>query len=199
MELLAAAKGGPRTNRTAGVGQAWFAQVGEPYDVDPWPDFVDLTAPDALHPPETLWLDWFRWLDAGAAIPPASHLTWVHVPDGQRASTTDIERAMIQGKVCAGTGPLLILRVEGAGPGEVAPASAGWPPGYAALTGEGVAELDTVTLYVDGEALDSWQLTEDHWDLETTLPQNWRWALLAGWRDDGSAWATTGPVWTSPP
>lgn len=198
-ELLAAAKGGPRTDRTAVVGQDWLALVGAPYDVDPWPDFVDLTAPDELHPPDTLWSDWFRWLDAGAAIPPASHLTWVQVPDGQFASSTDIERAMIQGKVCAGTGPLLILRVEGAGPGEVAPASAGWPDGYAALTGEGVADLDTVTLYVDGEAFDSWEVTQDHWDLETTLPQDWRWALLAGWREDGSAWATTGPVWTNPP
>lgn len=199
-ELLAAAKGGPRSPRTALVDQAWLLEVDAPFSTDPWPDLIALQAPSSVQPPELLWADWFRWLDAGAAIPPGSATTWVQIPDADLASSTDIERAMIQGKVCAGTGPLLVLRVEGAGPGEVAPASAGWPEGYAAMTGEQVGTLDTVGLYADGHLLETWRLDkETPWFQETTLPEGIRWAILAGWAEDGSEWATTGPVWIDPP
>lgn len=180
------------------VDLLWLAEVAEPFSVEPSPWFIWLNA-SPMAEPDTAWHDWFRWLDARVPLTPAGPVTWARVPNPDALGRVDVERALNQGHVSAGTGPLISLRVEGAGPGEIAPAQGRWP----SLSFEGQLTdangLQRAALIVNGQVHQTWDVDGDALFVEGSIPEDTRWVVLAGWALDGSDWATTGAIWRDPP
>jgi len=197
-EALASAAGGPGKDRRTMVDLAWLREVREPYTVGPTPWFVALATSEAFNP-TTDWQDWFRWLDASAPLSPAGPVTWVHVPNARQLGLVDVETALNRGHVSTGTGPLISLRVEGAGPGDIAPAQGRWPP--RSFEGQLIdtAGLDQAALIVNGNIHQQWDVKDDALYVAGQVPEDAHWIVLTAWSVDGIEWATTGAIWRDPP
>lgn len=189
-DALAVAWGGPSRDRFTAVDAAFLTFVGPPWLVEPRPDYVHLKHPDA--DPEG-WARWFAWLDARATLGPLGPVTWVPVPDPSVWSTVDVERGLVRGRASAGTGPLLTLEVEGAGPGELLPVDGSASTVRAVLCG---GPLDRLALVGTGGMV----LAEDQGvELEAELVLEPGWLLALAWDEDGEEWAVTSPVWLETP
>lgn len=186
-DAAGALRRGAGTDGALLVDLGWLGMVpGEPFVVAPRPDFVRLTAPD---PELVAWARWFAWLDAGRALVPVGPVTWVPVPDPERASVADVEQPLFRGRVAAGSGPLLTLAIDGLPSGAVVPYGG------------------THRVEVDLRGAD-WPI--QLWGTaglrrRADAPQVADVAFDAGWviafaQDpaDPARWVVTGPVWLAP-
>lgn len=198
LDALAAAVYGDA--RIVAVDAAWVRSAPAPLLWDPQPRAMALASLDDLD-------DWTDVLDAGLLVAPLGPLAWLEgVPaDG---SVVDADAAMLEGRVVAGNGPYIDLRVDGSGPGSlvtrqpllavrVRVEAPDWMP---------LTEARLVT--TGGRELARWPL-EDRGPvrLDRTVlvaPGDWIIATVAG--DEAApplleapAWAVTAPVWITPP
>ena len=191
-DALAAAYGGDGASRFTIVDQAWLEAAPPVFEISPQPDFLRLSAPGEDF---AAWDDWFAWLDAGVDLVPVGELTWVSVADGERYGAVDVEDGLIRGRVVATTGPVLLLDVDGFGPGEVVPVRHARPLRRAITVDARGAGLEEVALLGrGGQILERWAVDE----LPATIwtrPEGW---VLAAGRSEGS-WSATGPIWLDPP
>ncbi len=211
-DALSAMWGGPKSDRYIAVDLGWLELSGAPPAL-PNPDFVHLDRPPGVD--ASAWSPWFDWLDASVAMVPTGPLTWVPVIDPTLISNADVEQPLIFGTVCASTGPLLTLTVDGHRSGEVAeatpPTLQGSPPDVA-RSDERVVTIELL----GGTALDHLVLLSEGGEIVATLDVEpdgptshtrrvqvpGRWIVAAAWADDDSSdapWAVTGPVWTRVP
>jgi len=197
-ETLAAAKGGPVTDRLAVVDLAALEKLGPPFSTDPAPDLVLLGHPGANGPIDSDWQPWFAWLDAGGLLTPVGPRTWVDVVDPSLYGWVDVEAGLISGHAVATTGALLTLDIEGFTPGDVVPEDdrqPGWTVDVAVYGGE---DLDQLALIGAGGALiRSWpaQTAVE----EFLLLEGERWVAAMAWSTASDHFAVTGPVWVNPP
>jgi len=201
-DALAAAQGGPGTNRTTAIDLPWLQESSSPWLLWPRPDGVFLsTAPSG----STLlqhWQPWFEWLDAAIPITPMGPLTWLEVGQSQALARSDYLAAVTAGRAIASTGPLIRFDVDGLSPGEVLSEEAtedsahlcfleilpSQPPlTHALLVTEG------------GEVLQEWDV--DNWpvSLQHTTAELGRWIVALAHSDDGEHWAVSSPIWNHPP
>lgn len=196
-EALAAARGGPGSDRTTVVDLPWLEAVGLPWEVDPHPDLVLLDGPGPDGPAGGAWDRWFTWLDHGGDLVPAGPRVWVDVADPTLFGRADVELALLRGNVVATTGPLVTLAVAGVVPGEVVvrervEPNPSFPVSITVASGE--RPVDHVALLGDGGVvLRQWEV-DGAGTFETTTTAG-RWRLAVAWSDDGTTWAATGPVW----
>lgn len=211
VDALAAMWGGESANRFVAVDYAWLAEVGAPWTTRPQPDFVHLPEPGPGGPITGVWRDWFAWLDAGADLVPLGPYTWVDVPDPAYLAEADVEQGLVRGEVCATTGPLVTLDIDGLGPGDVRPEASGdtgdtgapppriEPSHIRAAVQDATGSVLYLALFTNGgELLASWAV---HGGGERSLDVvlDGTWVIAVAWSGDGNTWAVTGPVWSSAP
>ncbi|MFT4621760.1 MAG: hypothetical protein ACI8PZ_000412 [Myxococcota bacterium] len=196
-DLLAAARGGPNTNRRTVVDLPWFSEAPPPWDADPHPTYVRLSHPGA-DDPQSAWASWISWLDAGIAVPPVGDLTWVEVDDASAPADPDVLAGLAAGATVATTGPLLVLRWAGATHGEVV------APGRLSdtdvrLTGVGLGALDELVVFGSDGAVYEGPLSSDHISIRFELGGDPGWLMAAAWDTEGSEWVATSPIWRDAP
>lgn len=195
LTALGAASGGARGSRWLAVDLPWLQQAGAPFDVAPQPDFVRLGHPG---PDGSSWAPWFAWLDAGVDLVPTGPATWVEVPDPEVVHEVDVEGGMLLGQVCATTGPLLELEVDGAGPGDIIePRPDRVTRQVVRVTIHGGEQLDRAVLLGPGGAILR-ELPVTSSSHRFQLDEHYGWLAAAAWDSDGAEWAVTGPVWRAP-
>lgn len=160
--VLAQAKGYADPDRVAVVDTTWIAAAGLPAT---WPE-----DPDALRLADLSDLDsLFELLDAEVRVAVAGPWTWIEADDTLGPpSMAALDRAVVQGRTVATTGPLVTLR-------RVALPQDHW---------QIVASSGSTELWVDGV-----MVAED----ERVVPfvgQRWAVAVVRG-----EDWAVTSPVW----
>ncbi len=196
-DLLAAAAGGPNTNRRTVVDLAWFDAAPAPWEADPHPHYVRLDHP-GLEAPEDAWQAWLGWLDGGYLVTPVGDLTWLDVADAAAPTEADALAGLAAGATVATTGPLVVLRWAGASHGEVIDPTR-LPDGEVALTITGLETTHTVALLSDLGRLTEWAVEPPgatlRYRLDSAEPG---WLAAAAWDPDAS-WAMTGPVWREAP
>lgn len=180
---LAAAWGGPGTDRYTAVDLAWLAAVATPpAAVQPRPDIVWLDDPD--DDPAAAWRPWWRWLDAGVPLVPLGPFAWAPVLDPDLFGPVDVERALVEDRWVATTGPRLDLRVGDAQPGQIAP-------------------FGEVRVAVSGGLNHVWLITEGGRvvadapigrETASYARPAGAWVVAVATGPDG-AWAATAPVW----
>ncbi|MEQ1569431.1 MAG: hypothetical protein ABMA64_27590, partial [Myxococcota bacterium] len=189
----ALAWGGPDDARTLWVDLGWLDAV-DPNAADPAPDLVALAAPG---PELSGFAPWFRWLDAHRFVVPTGPVTWVRVDAPRDPGRADIEQGLTRGDVCAGTGPLVLLTVATARPGDtlgprtVAPAR---------IEVRNAGSADTYAVVSDGRVWSA-PLPADGLALDRAIVVPERWVAAAVWSsaDPDGTWAITAPVWTRAP
>jgi hypothetical protein len=188
-EALALSAAGTASNRFLAVDLAWLEAAGAPFELHAPPDVVRLDHPG--DDPSAAWAPWFRWLDAARPLSPVGPYAWVDVDDATAYGAVDVERGLLLGRSAATTGPLLVLDVNGVGPGEVVTqpgrrlrAHVSLPSGelpHTALIGEG------------GRVLGAW----DGASATITVEEPGRYVVAVAWSDTG--FVAAGPVWIEAP
>lgn len=190
-----AAAGGDRRQVVVDLEQ--LDVLGVPWSTSPRPTHVAL-GPPGIPGPVVAWAPLWRWIDAGVPIIPLGDRVLVGVPDADSASGTDLEAALVRGRVMASSGGEIWLTVGEAGPGEVVPD----PIGASAspeLIGDW-REQARAMLVVDGTPHATWRAVDPIG--EVALPDDARWTALVVWEpsaDEAAVWATTAPIWLRPP
>lgn len=193
-DALAAAVGGITRDRHTVVDLGWLEQAPAPWAVSPGPEGVFLEPPGTEGP--AAWAPWFAWLDAAVPLTPVGPLTWFEVANPSALAAEDFEQAFTAGRSVATTGPLLLLSVGDAEPGDVAPTDL-----VRLVHGElGAArDVDHVAVLGDGGTV-LWQHeldgTDDVFAFDALVPPG-RWLALAAWDDAGTAFAITAPLWVN--
>jgi hypothetical protein len=187
------------------VDLAWMDALDQaPASLRTWPTLVRLEDGD----PAT-WGRWPDWLDAGVPVHPAGPMAWVEVPDRRVWDKPEIERAIVRGALCAGTGPWAHLEAAGIGPGEWAGREPAWiePLGeidrlpwrfHASVRGVD-DEIDRAALVGrGGRVLREWSFERLPFDVDVDV-YTAGWVSLAAWSTTTDAWVVTAPLWTAPP
>ena len=185
IEALAAAWGGPGTDRYTAVDLAWLEAVGSPpQNVIPRPDVVLLDDPG--DDPAESWRPWWRWLDAGVPLVPLGPFAWAPVENPRAFGPVEVERALVEDRWTATTGPPLALRVGRARPGGLSPA------GDVSVRAD--AAFDQVWLIGEGgRVVDAWRPGDLGHEGEAPRPAGaWIVAVATG---PHGAWAATAPIW----
>ena len=180
-------------------------RLGTPGLVTPRPTHVALAAPGSDGPVDGRWAPLWRWYDAGVPIVPVGDRVLVDVPDPLRASATELQAALVRGRVMASSGADVWLTVGDAGPGEILgelgdgviiPTQ---PMARPDLPGEWREQV-RAGLVVDGQLHRQWRAVDPIGAV--ALPVDARWVSLVVWVPGGAAdapWAVTMPVWLRPP
>ena len=188
-EALTAAWRGPSTDRFTAVDLGWLDRVAPVVGPAPLPDAVRLEAPDPQDP-GAAWAPWWRWLDASIPVAPLGPVTWVDVPDPDRLAMVDVERGLVEGALCAGTGPWIDLQRV---PPEEGPEP--WPADLARLQVEVRGAVDEVAILAGGEVLDRSSAATPR---DVLVDRAHRWVIAAAWSADGSTWVVSAPVLLEP-
>lgn len=204
LRSLGLAWGGVGLDRKLAPSLSWYQALDlPPWAFDPQPEYVDLPSPG--QPPFLRWQTWYDWLDAGRFLLPMGPRHWLDVEDVDRYGPVDIERAIVRGTFSTGTGALVDLLVEDAGPGtflEPAPgASRPLEPQVYPVRVEVRPAQTTVqraAIVTSGGIVATWDVDEDTPFYEAELPLL-DWAVAITWSDSTADWAVTAPVWTWPP
>ena len=183
----------PIDSRVLVVDAGWVEAAGPPTGWSPAPTgfFIDDLSGLGAY---TALLD--QWTHLSLLGPQA----WL---DGTRAATatpTDALAAFHEGRTVATTGPLLTLRVGGAGPGSDLSDTAG--PHTAALQVEAPTwiPLDHAALIGPDGELARWSLRADaplRLDAAVELPEGLPWVLAVAWADDPSPPLVPRPAWAA--
>lgn len=204
---LQLAWGGAGANRELLVDLPWLAAVrDEPWSVAPRPTHVKLGPPGAA--PFGAWFPWFTWLDAQRFVLPAGDRVWLDVRTPDRYGPVELDRAVQLGRISAGTGALLTLTLDGAGPGEVLPPallqrdSGGdtgpWLPAPRQATlrlQRGGTSVDRLTLFTAGRGVvQTWEPQLDDQTFTAEL-QPGTWTIAVGWSPGSADWVVTAPIW----
>lgn len=209
VEALEVAWGGAGVDRTVLVDLRWLdAARGSWLRLPRAPDWVELGPPGRL--PFARWDSWFEALTAGRFLRPSGPVVWLDVPAGAGAwGEADLVAAQTVGRVCAGTGALVDLRVRGAGPGGVVPPADTDPAGDTAVPPPGTvpvawtaqpgrSAVDRLTLVADGVPVRTFAVarpgTSWQGDVEAA-----GWLTGVAWSTTSDDWAVTMPVWVTPP
>jgi hypothetical protein len=212
VEALEVAWGGAGVDREVLVDLRWLQAVrGSWLRLPRSPDWVELGPPGPF--PFVRWETWFSALSGGRFLRPAGPVVWLDVAVGNAAwGAADLTAARVLGRVCAGTGALVDLRVRGAGPGGVAPpapadtdpsADTASPPPLGTVpvswtTQPGLSAVDRLTLVTDGRPVRTFAVarTGTSWqgDVEAGV-----WLTGVAWSTTSDDWAVAMPVWIEPP
>jgi len=196
---VAAGESGP--DRTLMVEMDWVRTAGPVTRWAPRPDLVRLANLGDL---DALIGLYEGWADLSVAGP----LTWVDLGHEPPWDAVQVERALIEGRTVATTGPWLLLEVDGQGPGSQV---RGRGPHQVRLQVRASPDqpLTGAGLVADGRLACTWDLA-DGWGEERLAAAHpvlaTHYLLAFAWgppdRTDparGDAWAVTGPVWAGRP
>ncbi len=200
-DILRVAAGSDGQNRLLVVDADWVAAAGPVQGWDPRPDLLGLEAFDEL---DTVRSSVDGWVDLGLTGP----LTWVWLGHDESFASVDVERALLEGRTVASTGPLIELTVDGQGPGSLV---TGRQARSVRLVVHAPRDqpLDGAALVVDGDWRESWDLSdlveEPRLEVERRV-MSARYVLAVVWGPHRAgdpagegAWAITSPVWTGGP
>ncbi len=171
-DLLAMASGPDR--RLTVVEPAWVEAAGHPAHWDPMPDLLRL---DGLEELELL----FTLLDAGVSLGVAGPATWLPVLPEPLPGIEECERALIEDRSVASSGPLLVLSDN-----EFLLPQPGLP--YP-ITVDLFAGGGTVEVYVDGALVHSEEMTHGQSFALDILGERWALAVLRG-----QDWTVSAPL-----
>ncbi len=196
-----AVMGGGRGLTTV-VDTTWLEHAGPPHT---WP-----VVPDALHLQSLEELPtYFDLLDQWTGLALVGPRTWLDGVDRRTMSRADGERALLERRTMASTGPFIRLRVDGFAPGgtlleetarvaKIEVHAPKWMPvDHVALLGpEG-----TVVEWRPGNALDVRRL-----QAEVALPRDLPWVVAVAWSDntvpelqEAPPWAVTSAIFLQRP
>jgi hypothetical protein len=198
---LAAAWGGPGTNRFTAVNAAWFQQVTVPaHTLEPRPDFVLLPPPDEDLGATPGWSHWFDWLNQGIYLLPLAESAWVHSPIAPSTTAAELQDALIRGRHVATTGPGIELEVDGVGPGELLKEDEVPPFRDLWIRVVGSPEtVDHIVLIGDGEELVHWSVNQLPFEWSGLLKHRPNWLVAVAWSEDTETWAVSAPIWLNSP
>ncbi len=205
LKALAVAWGGPSTARQVAVDLAWMRAVtASPEALDPRPSAVRLDAPGT--PPFTDWAPWFTWLDAQRFVLPIGPLTWLDVRTPERFGPVELHRAVHYGRYSTGTGALVTLDLDGAGPGELVPEPQADTDGTLPPIGllhlevqRGQTAMDQLAVLTEGSGVvQTWTIGPGRTVLDAQIAPG-RWTLAIGWSTTSADWVVTAPVWSMNP
>ncbi len=223
VEGLRTAWGGSGVARFTRVDLPWMNAVrSAPFTVEPVPDFVRLDGP--VRPPFAAWTPWFAWLNAGRFVRPSGPMHWLDVGLVANHGPREIQRALVVGRLAAGTGAWLDVRVDGRAPGGIVPPTDTLVDGDSddgpSAPDTGTRDTATTSLpgYAVGVSLQTGALPIDRMTVWTeglgdaiTLPVNrpawsWEgrlelgaWMIVIGWSTVSDDWVVSTPIWTRAP
>lgn len=198
---LAAAWGGPSTNRFTAVNPAWLQQVEAPaHALEPRPDFVYLDAPDDALLSNPGWSHWFDWLNQGVYLLPLAEQAWVRSANSPSTSVAELQDALIRGRFIATNGPVIEIELSGAKPGDLLnPAEIpAFEDLWVRVAGK-PATLDHLVIIGDGEELARWTIDELPFEWSGLLKHRPDWLVAVAWAENTESWAVTAPIWLDSP
>jgi len=196
-DILRVAAGSSNQRRNLAVSMSWLAAAGPSWSWDPWPDLLALDEHGDL-------AELIALCDGWVDLTPTGPLTWVDVGHGEPASAQEVERALLEGRTVAGTGPFIALQVAGHGPGSIVPGRGPHRVSFSVLAPRDVP-MEGAALWVDGVELERWDLTggleDTRLDITRTIEAE-RYILATAWGDrdlPDPHWVITAPVWAGRP
>ncbi len=174
---------GPSSGRFTAVDLAWMDVAGPAFDHRFPPAFVRLEDPGPAGP--AAWAAWWAWLDAGRSVAPLGPATWVAVADAGLYGAGEVESGMLNGRVSAGSGPVVSVAWGADAPPRVE------------LHGRGTADRLAI-VSSGGVILAQWTVTGDA-TYSPLLLDAGAWVVAVAWTSAGGDWAVSGPVWLAPP
>jgi len=198
---LAAAWGGPGTNRFTAANEAWFETITTaPHTVQPSPDFIWLTNPSGQPSSSTGWSHWFDWLDQGVYLLPLGPQAWIRTALSPSTSAAEMQDTLIRGQFVATTGPMIEFSLGEARPGDrvTSPEPAPLDSVSIRLNGR-LNTLDQLAIVGDGQELHQWAIGELPFEWSGQLDQRPSWLIAVAWSESGENWVATAPIWLEPP
>jgi len=196
-DILRVAAGSTGLRRLLVVDLPWIHAAGPSLAWDPRPDMVSL---DSFQQLDDLLALYDAWVD----LVPTGPATWVRLGHDDPFGAVDVERGLVEGRTVAGTGPFVLLEVDGLGSGELSDIRG---PHWVHLAVQAPRDLalEGAALIVDGEVYEQWDLrgglADTRLELRRTVSSS-QYVMAVAWGPQdlpSPHWAITAPIWTGRP